>query len=68
MNIAKIKLFHKVILKVIKKKKAELHEPFFDNMEIKLLKKSIKNKFISSKGIFIDQFEKKIKKITKLNS
>jgi perosamine synthetase len=65
MNIAKIKLFHKVILKVIKKKKAELHEPFFDNMEIKLLKKSIKNKFISSKGIFIDQFEKKIKKITK---
>ena len=28
MNIAKIKLFHEVILKVIKKKKAELHELF----------------------------------------
>ena len=37
MNIAKIKLFHDAILKVIKKKKAELHEPFFDNMESKLL-------------------------------
>jgi aminotransferase in exopolysaccharide biosynthesis len=65
MNIAKTKLFHDAILKVIKKKKAELHEPFFDNTESKLLKKSIKNKFISSKGTFVNQFEKKIKKITK---
>lgn len=42
----------------------DLHSPYFNNSDIKNLKDCIKSTFVSTKGKFINKFEKKIKKIT----
>tara|TARA_B100000989_G_scaffold179029_1_gene134469 strand:+ start:5168 stop:6325 length:1158 start_codon:yes stop_codon:yes gene_type:complete len=61
------KVIYNLICSVIKKKRAELHEPNFNNLESKYLKKAIKRKFVSRKGNFVDGFLKKIKLLTKSN-
>jgi perosamine synthetase len=47
-----------------KNEKAFLHEPNFDQKEIKYLNKCVKSTFVSTAGEFVKLFEKKIKKIT----
>ena len=42
-----------------------LHEPNISNLEKKFVKKCLDLNFISSKGMFVQQFEKKLKDITK---
>ena len=42
----------------------DLHSPYFNDSDVKNLKDCIKSTFVSSKGKFINKFEKKIKNIT----
>lgn len=65
MKFEEVKIIHELICRVIKKKSAELHEPYFDHNEIKYLNETIKKKFVSRKGNFVDRFVKKIKILTK---
>ena len=65
MNLKKINKFIKVIEKITKNKSKSLHEPNFCGQEIKLLKNSIISKSVSTYGAETNQFEKKIKRVTK---
>ena len=51
--------------KVIGKKRCSLHEPLFDNEEIKFLKKNIKRNSVSTYGKETINFENRIKNFTK---
>ena len=56
-------------LKFISKKNfVPLHNPIFDQSEIKLLQKCIKSTFVSTSGKEIRLFEKKIQKFTKVKN
>ena len=52
------------IKSITKRKKCYLHEPYFDNDEIKTLNKCVKSTFVSSVGPDVKNFEKKISKLT----
>jgi len=65
MNLKNINKFIKVIDKITKNKSKSLHEPNFCGQEIKLLKNSIISKSVSTHGVETNQFEKKIKSVTK---
>tara|TARA_B100000787_G_scaffold167862_1_gene155431 strand:+ start:25299 stop:26453 length:1155 start_codon:yes stop_codon:yes gene_type:complete len=52
------------LLKILARKNIGLHEPKFNNKDLENVKKCVKSTFVSSAGKFIDQFEKKLKKIT----
>ena len=67
MKLNDEKNIYKLICSVIKKNSAELHEPHFNNLEIKYLSQAIKKKFVSRKGNFVDRFSKKIKLLTRSN-
>lgn len=54
----------KAIKKTIGKGTHQLHEPFFCGNEIKYLKKTIKDNYVSYVGNYVKKFENKIKKIT----
>ena len=54
----------KAIKKTIGKGPHQLHEPFFCGNEIKYLKKTIKDNYVSYVGNYVKKFENKIKKIT----
>ena len=56
------------IKKVLKKKKAGLHEPFFLGKEKKYLNRCLFENSVSAKGSFIREFEKKIKNFTKTSN
>ena len=60
MKLNEEKNIYKLICSVIKKKSAELHEPHFNNLEIKYLNQAIKSKSVSRKGNFVDRFSKKL--------
>ena len=66
MNLEIKKITEKITkLKAINKTKTiDLHSPYFDNSDLKNLKECIKSTFVSTKGKFVDEFEKKIKNIT----
>ncbi len=52
--------------KKFKKKKLELHTPYFESLDYKCIKKSIESTFVSTQaGKFITKFTSKIKSITK---
>tara|TARA_B100001063_G_scaffold239717_1_gene263658 strand:- start:2732 stop:3904 length:1173 start_codon:yes stop_codon:yes gene_type:complete len=65
MQKISIKLIYSLIKKSIGNGSHYLHEPSFSNKEIEYVKQTIKNNFVSSAGIHVDRFEKKIKKFTK---
>ena len=44
-----------------------LHEPSMGKKETKYVSETIKNNFVSTKGIYVQKFEKKIKNYTKAN-
>lgn len=52
------------ILKAIIKKKAPLHEPYFDDREINILSSCIKSGYVSTVGESVNIFEKKISSLT----
>ncbi len=52
------------IKRITKRKKSYLHEPYFDNDEVKTLNKCVKSTFVSSVGPDVKNFEKKISKLT----
>ena len=54
----------KNINKVLKNKKASLHEPQFFPEDIAMVNNAIKSTYVSSSGKYIDLFEKKISKFT----
>lgn len=54
------------IQKVIGKGPHHLHQPLFFGKEINYLKNTINQNFVSSAGRYVDQFEKKIQKYTKV--
>ena len=54
-----------MIKKTIGKGPHRLHEPSFSKTEIKYINKTIKKNVVSSAGIYGEEFEKKIKKLTK---
>ena len=55
----------KSIQKTIGKGPHQLHEPLFLGNEIKYLKKTIKQNFVSTAGEYVNKFENKIKEYTK---
>ena len=57
-NFAKLLL--NTIKKVTKSKSPKLHEPYFDKLEIKEIKKCIGSNFVSTAGPQVKEFEKKI--------
>lgn len=59
------KLFYRSIRKVTGSKKHFLHEPLFNNKEVKVVSKNVKTSFVSSAGKTTIEFEKKIKDFTK---
>ncbi len=59
------KLIYILIKKTIGKGPHRLHEPSFSKTEIKYINKTIKKNVVSSAGIYGEEFEKKIKKLTK---
>lgn len=65
MQKISVKLIYSLIKKSIGNGSHHLHEPSFSNKEIEYVKQTIKNNFVSSAGIHVDRFEKKIKKFTK---
>ena len=62
-NFAKLLL--NTIKKVTKSKSPKLHEPYFDKLEIKEIKKCIGSNFVSTAGPQVKKFEKKISQLTK---
>ncbi len=60
-----------LIIRSIKKLLGEgphfLHEPSMGKKEIKYISETIKKNFVSTKGIYVQKFEKKIKNYTKAN-
>ena len=65
MQKISVKSIYSLIKKSIGNGSHHLHEPSFSNKEIEYVKQTIKNNFVSSAGIHVDRFEKKIKKFTK---
>ena len=61
----KYSVFISAIKKTIKAKKAVLHHPIFNNDEKKILTKVINSGYVSSSGNMVEEFAKKLKKITK---
>ena len=59
-------LIVELIQKVTGKGPHQLHEPLFFGKEINYLKNTINQNFVSSAGEYVNQFEKKIKKYTKV--
>ena len=55
----------KIIKKIYKKKKIELHPPFFFFIDLDSARNSLNKKQISTYGNITEKFEKKIKEITK---
>ena len=58
-----LKRFRKKIFKVVKK--TGLHEPNFDQSDIKEVSKCIKSSFVSTYGYYVSKFEESLKKFTK---
>jgi perosamine synthetase len=58
------KELYKKVFKVIKKKSG-LHEPSFDNLDIKEITKCVKSSFVSTYGEYVVKFESLLKKYTK---
>ena len=56
MNKKSFNQFFQGVRKTIKISKAELHEPYFDNLEKKALTKVINSTYVSSKGEKINEF------------
>lgn len=65
MNKENFYQFFEGVKKTIKISKAELHEPYFDNLEKKALIKVIKSTYVSSAGEKINEFSNSLKKIIK---
>tara|TARA_Y100000591_G_scaffold333230_1_gene374828 strand:+ start:1866 stop:2375 length:510 start_codon:yes stop_codon:yes gene_type:complete len=63
--IEEINNINKLLKKVLKKKVTPLHEPYFNNRELKKLKECIKSGYVSTVGKSVNLFEKKISKLTK---
>ena len=59
------KLLLRTIKKVTKSDHPKLHEPYFDKVEIKEIKKCIESNFVSTAGPQVKEFEKKLSKLTK---
>ena len=59
------KLIYILIKKTIGKGPHRLHEPCFSQTEMKYTNYTIKKNIVSTAGIYGDEFEKKIKKLTK---
>tara|TARA_A100001011_G_scaffold16199_2_gene16826 strand:- start:22301 stop:23461 length:1161 start_codon:yes stop_codon:yes gene_type:complete len=55
---------YKSLLKSINTKKASLHEPVFSLLEKQYLQDCIESTFVSSEGIFLEKFKKKLIKFT----
>lgn len=60
-----VRLFYNTLIKATKRKKLDLHEPFFDKLESQLVDESIQKKSISSKGKFLSKFILQLKRLTK---
>ena len=65
MNKKKFYQFYQGVKKTVKISKAELHEPYFDNLETKALTKVIKSTYVSNTGEKINEFSNSLKKIIK---
>ncbi len=65
MNNKNFTQFLKAVKKTIKKSKADLHNPSFDNNEKIALSNVIESNYVSSSGEKIHQFSKSLKKVTK---
>ena len=65
MKKIKASLIVKLIQKVVGSGSHQLHEPLFFGKEVKYLKNTIKENFVSSAGKYVSKFEKKIKEYTK---
>ena len=65
MKKIKASLIVKSIQKVVGSGSHQLHEPLFFGKEVKYLKKTIKENFVSSAGKYVSKFEKKIKEYTR---
>tara|TARA_B100000686_G_C16775962_1_gene968484 strand:- start:869 stop:2050 length:1182 start_codon:yes stop_codon:yes gene_type:complete len=61
----KVNQIYNIIKKTINKNKASLHEPFFLHNEKKYLSRAIESNYVSTRGKYISEFSKGIKKITK---
>ena len=61
-------LISKSISKALGSGKHFLHEPYLRGNEIKYLKNTIKNNFVSTSGKYVNLFENKISKYTKSKS
>jgi aminotransferase in exopolysaccharide biosynthesis len=64
MNKVLINSITKAVQATIGKGRKELHDPLFIGNELKYLRETIKNSFVSNKGKHTDLFEKKIKRYT----
>ena len=53
------------ILKITKRKKIGLHEPFFDKKDYLEVSRCVKSSFVSTYGQNVIKFEREIKKLTK---
>ena len=62
--IKEINSIKKILKSVVKKKITPLHEPYFDQNEIKILKSCIKSGYVSTVGKSVGIFEKKIANLT----
>ena len=65
MHKISAKLIHSLIEKTVGKGSHYLHEPSFSVKEIRYINNTIKKNSVSSSGIYVDKFEKKIKRYTK---
>lgn len=65
MNKKKFYQFFQGVKKTVKISKAELHEPYFNNLETKALTKVIKSTYVSNTGKKINEFSNSLKKIIK---
>lgn len=65
MNKKKFYQFYQGVKKTVKISKAELHEPYFNNLETKALTKVIKSTYVSNTGEKINEFSNSLKKIIK---
>ena len=55
----------KSILKICPKNSHQLHEPLIENKDLVKIKESIKTGFVSTVGKHVDEFQSKLKKLTK---
>ena len=53
------------VLKKVLKKKRSLHTPVFFNKELAEVKKCVNSSYVSTKGTYVQKFEKELKKIVK---